>query len=664
MSCSDFLLFKSLLFFLFITSLVCWICFRFVSCLSELKLDFLNFCFTHLLCHLLIPLISIPLLPRDLLELKEIQRSLPHANQPPDVITGRPGKQFLSAVPIVLLPLLSAGASPSGGGSGDGTQGGQANKPCYLSDAHNGNGSGWGPPSLTKQEQTKPARPSFPFPPRPVPFSTPASKSSLTPALPSTSTHMNPQSPKSNSPSPPSSPTSPYPSSYSNRPSTTSTSATHSYSNFPQPPQTQMQSQSRTSWTPPPSLNHLLPSLPIKPREKPKFEFITLLDPGARSNGSSGSPAATSGGADGVEGTATKVGQPELPVDPISTLPSGLIERESERDQSDDERGLEEENDHDLISVTSSCPSLCSTSCPSSCSASEAELDTDHEHDHEPDIDTGRRHYFLNGYPSRYAVDLDAKDWAGDGAANLLRSTRTTANSPFSLSFPPAFELGAGPLLDDGVDGYKTMKMKPELKKKKERKFILVNDMEIELDDSGSESESEDSVASSGRTMSTSTSTTREITTTTTTKTTTTEKTTTTTTTTVSSECSSSPRSIMSPVPVKSTLWDSHPPSPSSSASLITPPTTPPSGQVSRDGSHVNMLDNRPLHSPTSTSTASRGRMKAIQKIGHVVGSSTSRERSGSMSSDTSSGGSGGASPGRSVKSKLGSPVKLKSKVS
>ncbi|KAF8799229.1 hypothetical protein BYT27DRAFT_7044993, partial [Phlegmacium glaucopus] len=48
---------------------------------------------------------------QDLLELKEIQRSLPHANQPPDVATGRPGKHFLSGVPIILLPLLGSDAS-------------------------------------------------------------------------------------------------------------------------------------------------------------------------------------------------------------------------------------------------------------------------------------------------------------------------------------------------------------------------------------------------------------------------------------------------------------------------------------------------------------------------------------------------------------------------
>ncbi|KAK2465488.1 hypothetical protein APHAL10511_002380 [Amanita phalloides] len=43
---------------------------------------------------------------QDLMELKEIQRSLPLANQPPDPILGRPGRHYLSAVPIALLPLL------------------------------------------------------------------------------------------------------------------------------------------------------------------------------------------------------------------------------------------------------------------------------------------------------------------------------------------------------------------------------------------------------------------------------------------------------------------------------------------------------------------------------------------------------------------------------
>ncbi|TEB20029.1 hypothetical protein FA13DRAFT_1592310, partial [Coprinellus micaceus] len=33
---------------------------------------------------------------QDLLELKEIQRSLPRANQPPDHLAGRAGKQYLT----------------------------------------------------------------------------------------------------------------------------------------------------------------------------------------------------------------------------------------------------------------------------------------------------------------------------------------------------------------------------------------------------------------------------------------------------------------------------------------------------------------------------------------------------------------------------------------
>ncbi|KJA18066.1 hypothetical protein HYPSUDRAFT_98066, partial [Hypholoma sublateritium FD-334 SS-4] len=43
---------------------------------------------------------------QDLLELKEIQRSLPRANQPCDLLSGRPSRHYLSAVPIGLLPLL------------------------------------------------------------------------------------------------------------------------------------------------------------------------------------------------------------------------------------------------------------------------------------------------------------------------------------------------------------------------------------------------------------------------------------------------------------------------------------------------------------------------------------------------------------------------------
>ncbi|EAU89972.1 hypothetical protein CC1G_05888 [Coprinopsis cinerea okayama7 len=53
---------------------------------------------------------------QDLLELKEIQLSLPRANQPADAVTGRLGSHYLKNVPIGLLPLLpdsSSTAPPS-----------------------------------------------------------------------------------------------------------------------------------------------------------------------------------------------------------------------------------------------------------------------------------------------------------------------------------------------------------------------------------------------------------------------------------------------------------------------------------------------------------------------------------------------------------------------
>ncbi|KAG5642911.1 hypothetical protein DXG03_001882 [Asterophora parasitica] len=51
---------------------------------------------------------------QDLLELKEIQRSLPRANQLADPISGRPASHYLQDVPIGLLPLLSdSSSSPS-----------------------------------------------------------------------------------------------------------------------------------------------------------------------------------------------------------------------------------------------------------------------------------------------------------------------------------------------------------------------------------------------------------------------------------------------------------------------------------------------------------------------------------------------------------------------
>ena len=414
---------------------------------------------------------------------------------------------------------------------------------------------------------------------------------------------------------PPSSPTSPFPSPYFNRPATTPTSAKYPYSSFHQ--RTQVQTQPRASWTPPSSLSHLKPSLPTKPREKPKFEFITLLDSGGTNASSGPSP---SDGPKAVEVATTEVRPEVSSLDSISKLPSGLTEigSELESDHHDDEQDLEDhDQDHDLISVTSSssCPSLCTSSC-TSCSASEVETDQEHEFEGRPP--------FLKGFSAKSSLS--------------------------SSSFPsPPFNPNVGLPLAEEVERHMSKK-KSEPKKKKERKFILVNDMEIELDDSGSESEEEeDSTPMSGSFMSTSTSTTREFTTTTTTKT---ISTITTITTTTSSERPSSPQSIIAPVPVKSTLMGSQPPSPALPPSLITPPLTPPFEQISRSGSRNNKL-----HSPSSPSTASRGRLK---KVGHVVGSSTSRERSESTSSDTG----GRTSPTRNAMTGMCLPVKFKSKVS
>ncbi|KAF8074634.1 hypothetical protein FPV67DRAFT_1445687 [Lyophyllum atratum] len=50
---------------------------------------------------------------QDLLELKEIQRSLPRANQVADPVSGKPASHFLRDVPIGLLPLLSENCSSS-----------------------------------------------------------------------------------------------------------------------------------------------------------------------------------------------------------------------------------------------------------------------------------------------------------------------------------------------------------------------------------------------------------------------------------------------------------------------------------------------------------------------------------------------------------------------
>lgn len=91
---------------------------------------------------------------RDLLELKEIQRSLPRANQPCDLITGRPGRHYLSAVPIGLLPLLaesddSAQSSQNSSVAPSPVTSPRSSSPTFPSTQHY-----TGPPSITSEPST------------------------------------------------------------------------------------------------------------------------------------------------------------------------------------------------------------------------------------------------------------------------------------------------------------------------------------------------------------------------------------------------------------------------------------------------------------------------------------------------------------------------------
>ncbi|KIJ97665.1 hypothetical protein K443DRAFT_133768 [Laccaria amethystina LaAM-08-1] len=67
---------------------------------------------------------------QDLLELKEIQRSLPHANQPADLLSGRAGSHYLSAVPINLLPLLAENNSSDSSSQNSSSTPSPVSSPC------------------------------------------------------------------------------------------------------------------------------------------------------------------------------------------------------------------------------------------------------------------------------------------------------------------------------------------------------------------------------------------------------------------------------------------------------------------------------------------------------------------------------------------------------
>ncbi|KAF5316448.1 hypothetical protein D9619_006693 [Psilocybe cf. subviscida] len=217
----------------------------------------------------LLSLIRVPL-PPDLLELKEIQRSLPRANQPSDDYIGRAAKCYLRAVPIGLLPLLpdsnpttplstpattplstptgeatrnplSANNSPVGSGTSSPMRAASPErKPC---DSNGSTTSGTNSPWCVNFHRVR-------APPPPVaPAYAPSSADSSALAAP--------------------------------------TSASGSrFAKFPYPP-----SPLHRGATPPPAakpepvqdqrLAHLLPARPMPPRKRPMFAFLPLLDDGA-----------------------------------------------------------------------------------------------------------------------------------------------------------------------------------------------------------------------------------------------------------------------------------------------------------------------------------------------------------------------------------------------
>ncbi|KAL0564390.1 hypothetical protein V5O48_017659 [Marasmius crinis-equi] len=194
-----------------------------------------------------------PLSYKDILELKAIQRSLPCAQQLPDPFTGKPVKQFLSTVPIALLPLLpdSAPSTPlstpnlSPNSSAVGTPHGSGeNTPSPPSSGNSRHGS---PRSSPEQSTCSSPLPS----PRISPYSSPNRSPNRSPER---NTPVHAHAPKVSSPLVPSYP--PSPAIY------------------------------------PPIANTHTPPTP-RPRAKPTFTFLPLLDTPITSPTSSGaiSPA-------------------------------------------------------------------------------------------------------------------------------------------------------------------------------------------------------------------------------------------------------------------------------------------------------------------------------------------------------------------------------------
>ncbi|KAF8159911.1 hypothetical protein B0H34DRAFT_422786 [Crassisporium funariophilum] len=211
---------------------------------------------------------------QDLLELKEIQRSLPRANQPADYLSGRPSRHFLKGVPIGLLPLVdspsaSENASVSHSGASSGCQ-----SPMGGSESPLRGGSGNGSPRSSSPPRPFASSWIQPPPPPPTPTTptpTPTPTTSTSTSTPTTTSPwcMNFQS-KRNLLSPPSSSVASLSSSLSSSLSPSpSHSPAHSRSSSPSPGEKQSQ---KTSFRP-------FPPRPVNPYRQNAYPAASSPSP-------------------------------------------------------------------------------------------------------------------------------------------------------------------------------------------------------------------------------------------------------------------------------------------------------------------------------------------------------------------------------------------------
>ncbi|PPQ97865.1 hypothetical protein CVT26_013034 [Gymnopilus dilepis] len=490
---------------------------------------------------------------QDLLELREIQRSLPHAEQPYDIMNGRRTRHYLSAVPIALVPLLAEDDNSASNGdldddvdevcssrSSSQTSSG-ATSPATGS-PRSGSPTRWGSSASNPSSTATPTTPTSSYSPSPLAKthyswtdadvddsdSTPSSTTSAwsinfkrqTPSSSTSSSRTpSPHSPLSR-PQPP--------------PSTTPTRSSPSPSNRTSPLQKPIsyphymssKAPGTSAYRPPPHLAHLVPTRAAPPRPKPNFAFLPLLDTPPANSGVAAQDPVPAPGTETASSEAVEEADETITISSPSTdttllmasLSLNAIEPSSSSSSDD---AIHTDTEGDITSDTD----ISSTYDPPTPSLTHASLDSSPptsrasscEPEFEVDVTAESAGLFRVPLPTPPSYKYGGQDsyfaphegqnhpYAPTHIFHNLPPLRSHIRAAAAASGGQGYRATPGKLeaipspslvppsplmLDEAREVRK--KVVEKQKPKKKRNFIVVNDMEIELDGSDDEDEVEE----------------------------------------------------------------------------------------------------------------------------------------------------------------------------